>query len=244
MKMRASLSRRPGGRRLAIWLALGTTAFLIIAALAANYTVGRVLRAKIAKIADARLHAPVSAKLGGGPAVIDAIEGRVPKVQIDASDASVCSLHGVDVSATLDNVTKHASRVSLASTHADVKIGTGTLTGVIDNKLPSATAGADPADGLLDIYAGPGGALNLQVQPKLTGDSVSFGVTGVQILGRPAPKPITQRIEQKVHIRKTLTGLPLDLRPVRLSVTSSGLTVRLDGGKWTGGTTARSPACR
>lgn len=222
---------------------LGTGVALVFCVLVGNYLVGRVLQARIAHVAQARLHGNVTAGISGAPAIADAIRGSVPSVQIDATGAKLCKVGGVDVSANLSQVAKHDAHLSVGSSQATVTIGSGTLTRAVERKLPSATAEPDPSDGTLDVDVGPGGAIGIQLQPKLSGDTISFGVTGVDVLGQPASESVVKRVSDRVHLQRTLGHLPLGTSPTGVKVTSGGVAVELRGGAWQGSVSGGSRVC-
>lgn len=218
---------------------------LLVALLAANYAMGDVIRSKITSIAQRRLHTPINTSIGGAPALEDAITEHIPSVRIDAPDASICALKGVDISANLNDLSKQHSQVSVSSSHAQVTIGASALTSVIARKLPSATAQPDPSNDTIDLNAGPGGVVGIDIRPTLQEQTLSFDVAGVSILGRAAPSSVVRRLQQRIHFTRTLKKVPLNLTPRSVSVTDNGIDVGLSGGSWHGTTSnTYRPPCQ
>ncbi len=222
-----------------------TVASLLVVLLAANYAMGDVIRSKIASVAQHRLHTYVNASIGGAPALEDAITKHIPSVRIDAPDASICSLSGVNISANLNDLSKQHSQISVSSSDAQVTIDASALTSAIARKLPSATVRPDPADDTIDLNAGPGGVVGIDIRPTLQNQTLSFKVAGLTILGRAAPSSITSRLQQRVHFTRTLKKAPLNLTPKSVSVTENGINVALSGGAWRGATSGSyRPVCQ
>ena len=231
--------------RRARWLKVlaASTLGIVVLASATDVAAGFLIRAKIGSVASHRLHAHAEISLGGGLALADAVNGRVPSVHVHATSATLCSISSATVSATLTNLHSEPSGFAVSSTDAQITLNPASLTGLIAGRAPSATAQADPAQDTIDVHAGPADAIALALRPQLNHNRLTFKLTQATILGRPLPTAPTRRLQSELGHGSRLDKLPLGLSPQSVTVASQGLQIRLSGRAWHSHGDASAASC-
>jgi LmeA-like phospholipid-binding len=228
----AAPARRIRGR-LRILLAIGL-ALCVVGVVAAEVVARNVIDGRITADARKDLTGPVSVGIGATPALVDAVTGHISQVTIHAPSTTMCNLPDVSATATLSDVHRADGGAAAEGVSAEVTLTTQTFTALLrGNGKANATVTADPASGDLQIDLGPGGILQIQETARLTGNTLEFSPASVSLLGRPAPQAITDQITSKLTIRRQLTGLPLNLTPKSVAITSDGVQIGLKAGPTT-----------
>ena len=112
-------------------------------------------------------------------------------------------------------------------------VTTQTLTGLLPRDYGTATVTADPSAGILRIGIGPGGLLQIQETVQLHGDTIQLSPAGMSLHGQPVPARLQDTLTSHLTIHRTLSGLPLNLTPRSLTITTTGLQVALAAGPGT-----------
>ena len=89
---------------------------------------------------------------------------------------------------------------------------------------------SNPAAGTLDAKV-LGGLADVQVQPHIVGGKIVVDTSNATLLGFGVPTDLVDSIVQTMT--KGLQSYPLDMHPSRLTVTDSGIEVKLSGGATT-----------
>jgi hypothetical protein len=224
--------RRRPRRRLYLLPAIGLAACVVLAG-AANIAAGHVIRDRISAAAGKRLTGPISVGIGATPALADAVTGHISAVTIHAPSTTVCNLRGVDAEATLTDVHRSRGRMAVRGVSADMLVTTYTLTGLLPRDYGTATVTADASAGILRIGIGPGGLLQIQETVQLHGDTIQLSPAGMSLHGQPVPARLQDTLTSHLTIHRTLSGLPLNLTPRSLTITTTGLQVALAAGPGT-----------
>ncbi len=221
--------RRRSRRRLYLLLAIGLATCVVLAG-AANIDAGHVIRDGISAAAGKRLTGPISVGIGATPALADAVTGHISAVIIHASSTTVCNLHGVNAEATLTDVHRSHGQLAVGGVTADMLVTTQALASLLPSSYGTATVTADPSAGILRIGIGleppgfqPGGL-------QLHGGTIQLSPAGMSLRGQPVPARLRDTITSHLTIRRTLSGLPLNLTPRSLAITDAGLQVNLTTG--------------
>ena len=222
--------RRPHRRRRRSFLLAGGLAASLVLALVAEIVTGQVISHRISAAASKRLTGPVSVSIGATPALADLITGHISAVTIHAPSTTICRLRSVDAQATLSDVHRSNGRIAIQGASADMVITAQALAGLLPGSFGPATVTADPAAGILRIGAGPGGLLQVQETAQLRGDTIQLSPAAISLNGRLVPGSLQDMITSRLTIRRTLSGLPLNLTPRSLAITSSGVRVSLASG--------------
>jgi hypothetical protein len=127
----------------------------------ANLIAEAVIRDQVTDAAKRWLRSPVTVSTSGAPALVEAIEHKVASVHLDSGAVYVCAVLGARVSATVRDLARHGSGVSVGSTDAELTLGTRALT----QRLPGALVQLNASDGALDVQAGPSGLVSLTLRP-------------------------------------------------------------------------------
>jgi hypothetical protein len=88
---------------------------------------------------------------------------------------------------------------------------------------------ADPGASEIVVHAGPAGRLTAAFRPSLDGDGIRLERTGVKFGEREIPDGLADQLLQGTPEKLDLSGLPLDLKPEKLTVTDDGLRLDLVG---------------
>jgi hypothetical protein len=201
-----------------------------VAELAARTLLHRRLSAAVGRT----LGKDTDVDIGGGPALLDLFERHLDAITITVTSghATLGHIPDVSVQASLDYVRltgDHSGTV--ARTHADVEVPAASLqnmTTQTDGRLPVTDVRLDDqADTItLDLQGGLGRAT---LQPRLQDGRVTLRLEDAEILGSPAPAAVVDRIQHGLTDH-TDADYPLGLKATAVDVTSTGLTITLDGG--------------
>jgi hypothetical protein len=187
---------------------------------------------------DSALRASAQSLLGGHaavgigfrPALIDAMAGSVPTLTIHATQVGVCNIQNVTVDATLNNARRQNGQLAVSGSHASIVLPPAVITTLLTKRLSSgmqATVGLDPARNLLVLQID--GLLQVDEQPALKGNVVSFTPVSVGIGGFAAPGGMTGNLMQTAGFQQKLPQLPLGMHPDAVQVTSEGVVVTASG---------------
>ncbi len=234
--------RRRPRRRLYLMLAAGL-AGCVVMAVAANIAAGHVIRERISAAAGKRLTGPISVRIGTAPALADAVTGRISAVTIHAPSTTICNLRGVDAQATLTNVHRSHGQTAVGGATATMLVTTQALASLLPSSYGTATVTADPAAGILRIGVGPGGLLQIQETAQLHGDTIQLTPASMTLRGQPAPANLQDTLASHLTIRRTLSGLPLNLTSRSLAITTAGVQVALAAGPGTLAGTGSASTC-
>jgi LmeA-like phospholipid-binding len=223
----------PAGIRGHLRVALAVGLALTVAGTAAAELIARhVIDGRIAAGARKDLTGPVSVGIGGTPALLDAVTGRISEVTIQAPSTTMCDLQDVAAAVDLSDVHRAPGGAAAQGVSAQVTLTTQTFAALLAGH-GNATVTSDPSSGQLQIDMGPGGLLQIQETAALSGDTLEFSPADITVLGRPAPQALAANITSKLTIRRQLTGLPLGLQPRSVAVTNDGLQITLTAGATT-----------
>jgi hypothetical protein len=217
--------------RLRILLAIGV-ALCVAGTVAAEAVARTVIDGRITADARKEFTGPVSVGIGATPALLDAVTGRISQVTIQAPSTTICKLQDVAATATLSGVHRAQGGVAAQGISAQVTLTAQTFTALLPG-YGNATVTADPASGEVQIDMGSGGLLQIQVTARLSGDTLEFSPADILLRGRPALPPLAGKIISKLAIRRQLSGLPLNLTPRSVAVTSDGVQISLTAGPTT-----------
>jgi hypothetical protein len=234
--------RRRPRRRLYLLLAIGLAACVMLAG-AANIAAGHVIRDRISAAAGKRLTGPISVGIGAAPALADAVTGHIPAVTIHAPSTTVCNLRSVDAEATLTDVHRSHGQTAVGGATASMLVTTQALASLLPGSYGTATVTADPAAGILRIGIGPGGLVQIQESAQLHGDTIQLTPASMTLRGQPAPANLKDALTSHLTIRRTLSGLPLNLTPRSLAITAAGVQVALAAGPGTLAGTGSASTC-
>jgi hypothetical protein len=226
---RPSRERRQPRRRLRFLLAVGLAACLALAGVA-EIVAEHVISHRISAAAGKRLTGPISVSIGATPALADAISGHISEVTIHAPSTTMCNLRNVTAEATLTDVHRSHGRIAVQGVSAEMTLTAQTFAGLFRGTNGAVTVTADPSAGVLRIGIGPGGLLQVEETAQLHGDTIQFSPVGMSLYGRSVPAGLQGMITSRLTVRRTLSGLPLNLTPRSVTITGAGLQVGLVAG--------------
>ncbi|KPI03169.1 Protein of unknown function DUF2993 [Actinobacteria bacterium OK074] len=229
--LRRGSGRGRGGRRGARFLALGVVAAVLLTGVVTEAVVRHRTAARLADRMETRLHTGVDVGLGPTPVLLQLARGSFPRVQVSGSDATFRKFTGVDLHARLDDVTRSADGLSVRDSRVRAEMPDDALAGTVAAATGGApTVTADPDASQLIVHAGPLGQISIAYRPTLRDDGIHLERTSVHVGERTVPDALADRLLQGTPQEFDLSGLPLDLKPERLTVTADGLRLDLTGG--------------
>jgi hypothetical protein len=208
-------------------------ASIVVLLAVAEVAVRHVVEHRIATAAGKGFTGPIHVGIGATPALVDAITGHVSKVTVHAPSTNVCQLQAVDAEATLHDVRRSGSTVTIHGTTVEATLTTQTFTALLESDFPGVTVRPDPANQTIQVAIGPAGLVDVGETARLDGDTITFTATDLSVLGHPVPATIQAQVTKRLTVKNTLSGLPLDLSPRSLSVTPDGIEITLQGGPTT-----------
>lgn len=171
--------------------------------------------------------------LASRPALLQLADKRLPFVEVDAAHAHLGQVPDAAFHARLEDV-----RLT-GGAEGPAEVGSARVTVLVPSSavaemaggsgsLPVAGVRTDPGDGTLTLLIGQGGLGSVTVRPGTDGGRVAMTVTAVEVLGRPAPEAVTERIRDSVALRADPEDYPLGLRATSVRVEDDGIHVRLE----------------
>lgn len=205
---------------------------LLLTTTVAELAARTLLHSRLSAAVGRTLGKDTDVDIDGGPALLDLFERHLDAITVTSGHATLGQIPDVSLQARLDDVRltgDHSGTV--ARTHADVEIPAASLqnmTTQTDGRLPVTDVRLDDqADTItLDLQGGLGRAT---LQPRLQDGRVTLRLDDAEILGSPAPAAVVDRIQHRLTDR-TNADYPLGLKATAVDVTSTGLTITLDGG--------------
>jgi len=167
----------------------------------------------------------VSVHFGWKPLLITNFDHKVGSLTVDSDDAQFGPAAGMKVHATLNDIALQGSNATVGSSSADAMWsddGIGqTLSGLVSGVQ------SNPGAGTLDVKV-LGGLADLQLRPHIVGNQIQVDTVNADVLGFGIPTDLVDGIVKTMSA--SLQSYPLDMHPTQLTITDSGIDVRLSGG--------------
>lgn len=215
------------GRAGRIVLIVGLVIVLAIAGTAAGLETWA--RQHYSNCIAAQLHkelgSKVSVHFGWKPLLLTNFDHRVGSLTVDSDDAQFGPAVGMKVHTTLHNIDLKGSGATVGSSDADA-VWSDDGIGQSLNGLVSGVQ-SDPGTGTLDVKV-LGGLADLKLQPHIVGNQIQVDTVNADVLGFGIPTDLVSGIVKTMSAG--LQSYPLDMHPTQLTVTGSGIDVKLAGG--------------
>ena len=211
---------------------------LILGALAEMGT-RAVMSHKLATTASHRFATSVEVGVGSTPALLDLATGSVPQVTLRSDNATICSLSGVSLDASLHDVALRGSGSGhhVDSSTATITLGDAAITDLIAAKsstlAQNASVSFSPADDTAQLKVGPGGLVQISMRPKLADDKVTMSAVSASVAGRSVPTSRLSSLMGGTSSGTSLSDLPMGLHATGLKITDAGIQLNLEGGATT-----------
>lgn len=192
-----------------------------------------LLHNRLAAAADRALGKGSSVDVEGGSALADLLDRHLDAVTVANDDATLGRIPDVSVRARLDDIRLTGERSgTVARTHADIEIPATSLQSMTadrDSQLPVSAVHFDDEADTVTLELGQGGLGHVTLQPRVQDGRMALHLESATILGRAAPARLVDRIQDGLA-QRTDAAYPLGLKATSVQVTSTGLSVDLDGG--------------
>ncbi len=192
---------------------------------------------RLADRMERRLHTALDIGFGPTPVMVQLARGSFPQVEVSGEGATFRRFTGVDLHAELADVVRTGDGLSVADSRVSAELADAALADAVatmtGGALGAAAVSTDPGAGELVVHAGPAGRIAVGFRPVLQEQGIRFERTTVQVGDRTIPDALAAQLLGDAPQELDLSGLPLDLTPQRLAVTSSGLRLELTGGSTT-----------
>ncbi|MFD5010750.1 LmeA family phospholipid-binding protein [Streptomyces chartreusis] len=215
--------------------ALSSTALAVVLLIATTteLVARTLLHSRMASVAGTALGKGTTVDIEGGPALLALFDRHIDAVTISNDHAALGRITGVSVHVRLEDLRLTADRAgTVARSHADVTVPAASLqrmAGTSDGGLPVTAVRLDEQADTVTLDLGQGGLGQATLQPRLQDGRVTLRLAEVEILGRPAPPGMVDRIQDRLTSRNGV-DYPLGLKATTLDVTATGLAVGLDAG--------------
>ncbi|MFJ7075491.1 LmeA family phospholipid-binding protein [Streptomyces sp. NPDC098781] len=207
-------------------------AALLLTTAAAELGARALLESRIAGAAGRVLGSDSEVEIEGGPALAALIEGHADAVTVSSDDATLGRMPDVSVAVRLEDLSLRSDGATVARTQAHIEVPAASvlsLAAASGGRLPVSGVHPDEAAGTLTLTLGQGGLGSATLRPEIEEGRVTLYVDSAEVLGRPAPAAMVERIRHSLSER-TDRPYPLGLRATSLDVTATGLKVALKGG--------------
>ncbi len=182
----------------------------------------------IASQLEKSLGTKVSVTFGARPLLLTYFDHKVDSVTVTSDDAQFGPAVGMNVRATLHNITANGDNATVGSSDADVTWSDDGIAQSLQGLVSSVQS--NPGAGTLDAKV-LGGLADVQVQPHIVGGKIQVDTSNATLLGIGVPTDLVDGIVQTMT--KGMQSYPLDMHPSQLTVSDSGIEVKLAGGATT-----------
>ncbi|MFI8232490.1 LmeA family phospholipid-binding protein [Streptomyces sp. NPDC085900] len=207
---------------------------VLLAATAAELAARALLQDRLATAAGRALGRNSTVDIDGGPALLALLDRHLDAVTIGNDHATLGRIPDVSVRARLQDVRLTGERAgTVAAIHAAVEVPATSLedlTGTKGSRLPVTDVHLDEKADTITLGLGQAGLGQATLQPRLQDGHVTLHLENAEILGRPAPLRLVDRIQNTLTTR-TAADYPLGLKATSLDVTPTGLSIGLDAGR-------------
>ncbi|MER8010341.1 LmeA family phospholipid-binding protein [Streptomyces sp. NPDC094149] len=207
---------------------------VLLAATAAELAARTLLQDRLATAAGRALGKDSTVDIDGGPALLALLDRHLDAVTISNDHATLGRIPDVSVRARLQDVRLTGKRAgTVAAIHAAVEVPATSLqdlTGTKVSRLPVTDVHLDEKTDTITLGLGQASLGQATVQPRLEDGRVTLHLENAEVLGRPAPPRLVDRIQNTLTTR-TAADYPLGLKATSLDVTPTGLSIGLDAGR-------------
>jgi hypothetical protein len=168
----------------------------------------------------------VSVSFGAKPLLLTYFDHKVGSVTVSSDDAKFGPAVGMKVRATLNDIAMNGNSATVASSSADADWSDDGIAQTLQGLVSSVKS--DPSSGTLDVKV-LGGLADLQLTPHIVNDKIQVDTNKATLLGVIGiPDDLVDNIVKSMT--QSLQNYPLDMHPSQLTVTDSGIDVKLTGG--------------
>lgn len=227
----SSKRRRGTGTIIAAGAAL-VVVLLVLAAVVGEFYVRNRITGCLEDQLTAQIGSPVSVELGSRPILLAAIDNTVSSVTVRSRDGVFGTARGMDVEATVHDVTTDGSTTSsVGSSDATVNWSADGIRQTLSESgigplLTDVTT--DPATGTIRVAFGALAALTLS--PEIVGDRIEIRTVDASLLGIGIPTELAGSVVDT--LTSGLQVYPLGMTPRTIEVGPDGLSVALQGGQY------------
>ncbi|MFF3571743.1 LmeA family phospholipid-binding protein [Nocardia jiangxiensis] len=180
----------------------------------------------IATQLEKSLGSKVSVSFGAKPLLLTYLDHKVGSVTVNSDDAQFGPAVGMKVRATLNNIAMNGNDATVASSSAEANWSDDGIAQTLQGLVSGVTS--NPSSGTLDVKV-LGGLADLELTPRIVNDKIQVDTNKATLLGVIGiPNDLVDNIVQSMT--KSLQSYPLDMHPSQLTVTDSGIDVKLAGG--------------
>jgi hypothetical protein len=225
--------RIPRTRRMRIVL-VTAVAVPLIGAVTAELTARSFLDQRLSQAASRSLSGRLHVTTSGDLALFELLNKNIPQADLSSSDTRLGPLSHAAVNLHLNDVRMAGcAGTTVGSSKADVRLSATNLADLLASGASTVSGSGvtpDPAQGTID-FSLAGGLGQMTVKPVLNAGRVGFSVTGLTLLGQPAPQNMTDQFGGRFSQFGAKGTYPLGLRATSVSVTSAGVAATFEGGK-------------
>ncbi|MBY8855621.1 DUF2993 domain-containing protein [Nocardia sp. CA2R105] len=180
----------------------------------------------IATQLEKSLGSKVSVSFGAKPLLLTYLDHKVGSVTVNSDDAQFGPAVGMKVRATLNDIAMNGNDATVASSSAEASWSDDGIAQTLQGLVSGVTS--NPSSGTLDVKV-LGGLADLELTPRIVNDKIQVDTNKATLLGVIGiPNDLVDNIVQSMT--KSLQSYPLDMHPSQLTVTDSGIDVKLAGG--------------
>ncbi|MQY18189.1 LmeA family phospholipid-binding protein [Nocardia macrotermitis] len=180
----------------------------------------------IATQLEKSLGSKVSVSFGAKPLLLTYFDHKVGSVTVTSDDAKFGPAVGMKVRATLNDIGMSGNNATVASSSADATWSDDGITQTLQGLVSGVTS--DPSAGTLDVKV-LGGLADLQLTPHIVNDQIQVDTNKATLLGVIGiPNDLVDNIVKSMT--QSLKNYPLDMHPSQVTVTDTGIEVKLTGG--------------
>jgi hypothetical protein len=167
----------------------------------------------------------VSVHFGWKPLLITNLDHNVGSLTVDSDDAQFGPAVGMKVHATLNNITLQGANATVGSSSTDAVWSDDGIAQTLNG--PVSGVQSNPGAGTLDVKV-LGGLADLQLRPRIVGNQIQVDTVNADVLGFGIPTDLVSGIVKTMT--QGLQSYPLNMHPTQLTITNSGIDVKLSGG--------------
>ncbi len=168
----------------------------------------------------------VSVSFGAKPLLLTYLDHKVGSVTVSSDDAKFGPAVDMKVRATIHDVTMNGNSATVARSDAEANWSDDGIAQTLQGLVSGVTS--NPSAGTLDVKV-LGGLADLELTPHIVGDQIQVDTNKATLLGVIGiPNDLVDNIVKSMT--QSLQNYPLDMHPKQVTVTDSGIDVKLAGG--------------
>ncbi|HET6355178.1 DUF2993 domain-containing protein [Streptomyces sp.] len=217
------------------WIALAVAGVLVAVPVCGELLARSVIQGRIKESAARALGGEIDIDLAARPALLQLGDKHLPFVELDGDHVRLGRVPDAELHARLDDVRftgGDPDAATVGSARATVLIPVSAVAQMAGDLggMPVTEVRTDPRADTLTLVLGRAGIGSVTLRPRIRDGRVETAIASAEIMGRPAPDRMIDRIGDSLDRQDEDRDYPLDLEATSVEVEADGIHLRLASG--------------